>query len=522
MLSLHRSFGIRPGGIDANGWGSRALAVLTAVSLCAVGEVAFADEYRAFWVDAWGAGIQTQDQVESLLGVPGTAIKGKIREANCNAVFVQARRNCDTCYSSGVGEPFMSGLSPTNFNALQAVINAAHDTTGGKQRIEVHGWLVTFRTSGGAVYERHTDAPTGSLTRLDNYWPSRDAAGAETTDKALDPGHPLVLEYTVNACMDLVNNFDVDGLHFDYVRFSGKDEGYNPTSISRYNARYGLTGRPTASDERFKQWRRDQVTALVRQVYARIQKCKPWVKLSGSFVTWNPAPVNSSRTAFQATRPYAEVYSDWDAWMREGIVDLAVPMTYYDFAAQGDNYVKWLNFEKDCQFNRHLIIGVGTYLNSLTNAIWELQLTREASPSGNRPHGFCVFSWRGPCLDDDESDFRTLFVSQITPAWSDVPTMHWKTAPTNGHVMGTVTMGGNGTWADHAVVNLTGPVNRTNYVDGTGFFAFMNLPPGSYTVTANRTGYSPATAVVKVAVGAVTGNMYERNLVLKSGPALVF
>jgi uncharacterized lipoprotein YddW (UPF0748 family) len=39
--------------------------------------------------------------------------------------------------------------------------------------------------------------------------------------------------------MDLVNNFDIDGIHYDYIRFEASTEGYNPTSVARYNARYG-------------------------------------------------------------------------------------------------------------------------------------------------------------------------------------------------------------------------------------------------------------------------------------------
>ncbi len=321
--------------------------MLATVLLGACAGLANAAEWRAFWVDAWGNGLLNQSQVDTLLGVPGTTNKGQMRDANCNAVFVQVRRNCDACYPSSMGEPYMSGLSPTNFNALQAVIDAAHDTTGGKKRIEVHCWMVTFRTSGGAVYSQHDDPPTGNLTTLDNYWPSRDNTGAEVSDKAFDPGHPLALEYTVNVALDLVNHFDIDGIHFDYIRFTANNQGYNPTSLARFNARYGRTGKPSASNALFQQWRRDQVTAVVRQVYARIQQSKPWVKQSGSFVTWNPSPTSSTRAGFQGTRPYYDVYSDWDAWLQEGIVDMAVPMTYYNWASLPADYTRWMNFEKD-------------------------------------------------------------------------------------------------------------------------------------------------------------------------------
>ena len=200
----------------------------------------------------------------------------------------------------------------------------------------------------------------------------------------------------------------------------------------------------------------------MRQVYARIQKSKPWVKQSGSFVTWNPSPTASTRAAFQATRPYYDVYSDWDSWMQEGIVDMAVPMTYYNWASLPNDYTKWMNFEKDRKFNRHMIIGPGIYLNSLANAILELQMTRDASPAGNYADGFSGYSYRVPYASGTWAGFSPSLVSQVTPTWDDIPDMPWKSAPTKGHMMGTVTIAGTGAWADGATVSITGPVSRTH------------------------------------------------------------
>jgi uncharacterized lipoprotein YddW (UPF0748 family) len=504
----------------------RAAAGLTAALLLwAVAEPLVGQEYRAWWVDGWGAGFLNQSQVDTLLGVPGNPSSlGTIREANCNAVIVQVRRRFDTCYPSGVGEPYMSGLSPANFNALAAMIKAAHDTTGGKKRIEVHCWSVVFKTAKGLVYTQHSDP-----NNPENYWPTRvgSTSGEENADGAFDPGHPKVLEYLVNAHLDLVNfqttagpggtDGHIDGIHYDYVRFEANTEGFNPTSVARYNARYGLTGEPSASDEQFKQWRRDQVTAFVRQMYARIQKTKPWIKQSGAFVTWNPSPTASTRAAFRATRPYYDVYSDWDSWMEEGIVDLAVPMTYYNWASLPNDYTRWMNFEKDRRFNRQMVIGPGTYLNSLANAILELQMTRNPSPAGNYAAGFSGYSYRVPYSGGTWAGFSPSLVTQVTTNWADIPPMPWKTSPTKGHVMGTVTIGATGAWADHAVVTLSGPVNRSMYVDGTGFYAFIDLPPGTYNLTASLNGFSPAAATVTVAIGQVTGNMYEQNFALSAG-----
>lgn len=506
---------------------SRATLVLVAL-LALAARATPADEFRAFWVDAWGAGFLNQTQVNQLLGEVGNAnSKGDIRDANCNAVVVQVRRRADTCYPSAMGEPYFSGLSPSNFNALQAMIDAAHDTTGGKQRIEVHCWIVTFAcgtsSTTSPLFYAHNDP-----SDPDNFWATLSDTGAFTDDKALDPGHPKCLDYLTSVCMDLVTNYDIDGLHYDYIRFTGNNQGYNPTSVARYNARYGLSGQPLATDERWKQWRRDQVSSLVRRVYAKTQAVKPSVKISGAFVTWNPSPTTSTRTGFQATRPYYDVYSDWDSWMQEGIIDIGMPMTYYNWASLPNDYTKWMNFEKDRKFNRHMVIGPGTYLNSLSNAIYELQMTRNASPAGNYAHGFCGYSYRSPYKRADGTygtwaEFAPSFTSQVCPTPTEIPTMPWKTSPTKGHISGTITYPSSGAWADGATVTVSGPESRSMYCDGTGFYAFIDLTPGTYTVTASKTGYPNAQRVVQIQLGQVIGNMYVTDMALGSttGPPVI-
>ena len=476
-----------------------------AVAVLACARAGAAEEYRVIPVTSWSAGFLTQSEVDKLLGVPGVATStGDIRNANCNAVLVEVRRRADVCYPSSMGEPYMSGLTPSDFNALQAMIDAAHDTTGGKKRIEVHCWIVVFRTADGPVHSQHNNPADP-----DNYWVTLDDTGVEPSDMAFDPGHPKAAEYTVNVCMDLVNNFDIDGIHFDYIRFTGPTQGYNPTSIARYNARYGTTGQPAAGDPRFQQWRRDQVTAVVRKVYAKVQASKPWVKVSGSFVGGAPSPVASTRAAFKNCRAYYEVYSDWDSWIQEGIVDFAAPMTYFDLTTRLTDYTNWINFHKDRKGNRLMVTDAGTYMNYLSDALTMLEMVRDPSPAGNHNNGFGAYSYQSPYSTVKSprtygswSTWSAELLSRITPTWADIPQMSWKTSPTKGHIGGTVTYPPNGAWADGASVEITGPETRAMLCDGTGFYAFIDLTPGTYTITADYLAFE-TTRIVTVTAGAI-------------------
>lgn len=463
-------------------------------------------EFRGFWMDAWGAGLHNQQQVELMLGKVGSATDiGRIREVNANAVVVQVRRRADVCYPSGVGEPYFSGLSPSNYNALQAIIDAAHDTTGGKQRIDVHAWIVVFATATASttpspLYFQHNDP-----NDPENYWITRNQFGEEPGDRPLDPGHPGVQRYLTDVCLDLVENFDIDGLHYDYIRFTGTNQGYNPTSLARFKAKYGYVNDPSPSNEDFRQWRRDQVTAVVRRIYGHVMETRPEVNVSAAVVTWAPSPLSSTRAAFMSTRPYYEVYSDWDAWMQEGILDTLITMNYFRQTTHPQDYDRWMNFQKDRKFNRHTVVGPGIYLNSLSNAIFQLDKTRNISPAGNEAEGFCGYSYRVPYTSGTWDGFAPTFGAQVTPERAAVPELPWKTNPTYGHLIGTVTEAMEGNWVDGALVTLSGPENRTITCDGTGFYAFIDLAPGTYELFYDASGLPAGYAAdVQVLAGQAT------------------
>src|SRR4029079_18113900 len=101
-------------------------------------------------------------------------------------------------------------------------------------------------------------------------WAGYDAAGMYY----LDPGNPAVQAYTTDVYLNVLRNYDVDGIHLDQVRYYEGDAlrwGYNPTSVERFNAEFGRdpSTQPAPEDPAWIAWRRDQVTALVRRIYTQ-------------------------------------------------------------------------------------------------------------------------------------------------------------------------------------------------------------------------------------------------------------
>lgn len=463
-------------------------------------------EIRAFWVDAFGNGFKTSAQVTTLIN--------DIRAANANAIFPEVRKRGDAYYNGSPYEPKPTDISPSSFDPLQDMITKAHDTTNGKRRVEVHAWIVSYKIWGSQTsFPPASNPPHPYIAHPD--WLTQDAAGNtwDGTSYSFDPGHPEVQQYTYNVCMDIISRYDVDGLNFDYIRYTGNTWGYHPVTVARFNARYGRTGQPAATDPLWLQFRRDQVTALVRKVYLNAIALKPHVKISADTITWGASGV-SSDAQWLGSAAYSDVLQDWRGWMQEGILDLNVPMNYYREHQYPQAYVNWMNFAKDRKFDRHVAIGPGIYLNYTSNAISQMRATRNVSPSGNLAEGVCGYVYKQP--DAQGTPFSTFAGYLVnspnaadprspaifsTPV--DIPPMPWKTAPTKGHLKGFIYGARPGEVLDGAKVQISAPANRAQTNDATGFYGFVDLSPGTYTVTATYPGYSTVTTNLTITAGQV-------------------
>jgi uncharacterized lipoprotein YddW (UPF0748 family) len=476
------------------------------------------NEFRGMWVNAWNTGLQNSSQVTTLVN--------QLRAGNFNAVIPQVRRRGDALYDSNF-EPHATGTTPADFDALGDLIAKAHNTNAGPY-IEVHAWLVTYHIKQGIALPPQPDHPLN----LHPDWLLLDVTGTNFigNEYTFDPGHPEVQRHTFNVAMDIVTNYNVDGLNFDYIRYSGNNEGYNPVTVARFNQRFGRTGQPSPSDALWKQFRRDQLTGLLRKIYLNVMAVKPHVKVSADTITWAPGPTSDAQW-YSSSAAWNSVLQDWRGWMEEGILDLNVPMNYFRETTHPTDYDNWMNFAKDHQFNRHAVIGPGTYLNNISNAIVQMRETRLASPGGKYAAGVCGYDYNTPYLSGGGQfgAFHTFLTNSpnvhdpLSPALfqqpAPIPPMPWKVAPTTGHLMGTVHSGNFTNGLDGAVVTLTGPANRSQTNDATGFYGFVDLPPGNYTVQASFPGYAPVSSNVTVAVGLVA----TRNLplVLQGPPAIV-
>ncbi|MGQ9900782.1 MAG: family 10 glycosylhydrolase [Fimbriimonadales bacterium] len=454
-------------------------------------------EFRGFWVDGFNEGFHTPEQVDTLLQ--------RVRTANMNAVVVQMRKRGDAHYLSSL-EPFATSQQ-AGFDALAYLIEKAHNDT---PRIEVHVWVNCHPIWPGSGWPSD---PKHILNRLPEIQ-TEDYDGNRITEVGYggDWGHPRYQEWFIKVVLDIVRRYDIDGIHFDYIRYTGERWGYNPVSVERFNRRYGRTGKPEPADPLWKQWRRDQVSAVVRQLYAQATALKPTLKVSAALITWGDGPQTSDDWVNKSA--YRAVFQDWQGWLKEGILDMAIPMIYYDEAnpSRAAFFRTWATFLKDHQHGRIGIVGIGNYLNSIENTLRQVEFARAPSPAGNRVYGVNFFSYAattGVGTEDGSRFYREDFYRALGDyfgAWVPTPPIPSKIAPSTGHLMGTVLDARRLMPVDGATVEVyhEGSLVRTLTADGNGGFAAVHLPPGVYTLIVRGEGL-PARVLSSVWVAAGMG-----------------
>jgi len=511
--------------------------------------------YRAFWVDTFNTLLNNHADV--------VAVVDRASAAHANAIFAQVRRRGDAWYLDSLEPlpdprtlPFQIPIEP-GFDPLADLVLEAH-TRG----IELHAFVIA-----GAIWDRN---PTVTLHQSPNHpfnlhggydpvsrtivpgpqnWLTRTLApdgGAITfqghrlgADFWIDPGHPDAAAYTVDVLIHLLERYDIDGLHLDRIRypengvpltlFGGTNIGYNVVNVERFQRRHGIppgSPPPAFTDPDWNQWRRNQVSNLVRRLYLNAIARKPRLEMSASLIAFGGGP--TSESAWPRAEAYWRVYQDWRAWSEEGILDLAVPMVYkreHD-AAQAAQFDQWAEWSKNHAYNRAVLVGQGVFLNAIEGSLRQTRRALAPSLDGNNlASGVAFFSMATPdalvannpwaippgptpvrgfaefaagLTTGRSVDGATLYEDPAVhpiPVFADVaavPDLAWKTQPQVGHLKGFVrdaagqvvdTAGIEIVRVDDGTAPAAGRTIVSGETDGGGFYGGVDLAPGRYRVS---------------------------------------
>ena len=272
-----------------------------------------------------------------------TTILDKLQAGNMNACYLQVRSLCDAMHKSSY-EPWSEALTGTRgkdpgYDPLAFAIEEAH-----KRGLELHIWVNPFRaTSSGTL------SSNDQLLQHAGEWIIKYDNGS-FSGQIIDPGYPQARAYVIKVLMEIVNNYDVDGIVMDdyfypYGSTTTEDAAskalYKPTNVVDVN-QDGKT-----DDD----WRRNNVDDCIKVLYDSLQATKPWVRFGmGTFGIWTTQ--KKAAQAYGLTLPSGITgLDDYNVqacnpveWVKDGYVDYINPQLYWsrDYAGQDyDVLCKW-------------------------------------------------------------------------------------------------------------------------------------------------------------------------------------
>jgi uncharacterized lipoprotein YddW (UPF0748 family) len=463
-------------------WFTRAMIVVLALAStqCKMGKIeggraeGTPQEYRMAWIMPFMGGDNPIDSPEAIARAVSEA-----REGYLNALLpVTHRRGCSYYQSEFL--PMYPPGEPPDFDALAEFIKTAHDTSDGKRYVEIHPWLVIFPV----WMERDKVPPENHIARLHPEWRMDPYDRAKLKDDEqfwLDPGVPEVEEYYIKVCREVVSKYDVDGLNLDYIRYREGGYGYNPISLKRFQKRFGRTDIPDPKDEQWNEWRREQITNLVRRIYVEAHQLKPRINLSICGITWDPPT-----KGFEQTSTYWNVAQNWPAWLKEGIVDMVITMNYRrtDDEATRAGFGIWTDYLVGHRSGRLVVNGLGVYLNTIQGT---LEQVLESQMLGTDGVCFFRFSSNTRTEGTPRGELYRWLRESLFRVPASVPPAPWLEKQETAMLCGTV-YGVGGKPLDGAEVTLTGTDKRVT-TSGTGYYAFVGLKPGTYELSVRQDSY---------------------------------
>lgn len=311
------------------------------------------------------------------------AILDRLQKANINTVLLQTRIRATTIYPSQY-EPWdgclsgFPGKSP-GYDALQFAIDECH-----KRGMEVHAWVVTIPVGKWNSYgcrQLRKRFPR-LIKRIDQ-------------DGYMDPEATQTGCYLAEMCREIVQRYDVDGIHLDYIRYP-----------ETWKFRIG------------KDQARGNITRIVEKIHQAVKEEKPWVKMSCS-------PIGKfddlSRYWSHGWNAYTKVAQDAQAWLKDGLMDELFPMMYF----KGDQFFPFAIDWKEHSYGKIIAPGLGIYFLDPKEGKWNISdITSELYHLRNIGEGHAFF--RNKFLLDNHQGVYDFVTAHFNRYPALVPPMTWE------------------------------------------------------------------------------------------------
>lgn len=324
----------------------------------------------------------------------------QLQACHINTVVLQTRIRGSVIYPSKIEpwDPCLTGQFDRDpgYDPLAFAIEETH-----RRGMELHAWVVTV-----PAFKVVNAKKMGKRSLMSTHPELLRKHGEQYY---LDPGMPGSSSYLAAICREIVKGYDIDGIHFDYIRYPEQPESFPDGSTYK---KYG-------KGQNKRDWRQDNITRMVREAYSAIKAIKPWVRLSCS-------PVGKykdlSRYSAKGWSALGAVYQDAQGWLREGIMDMLMPMMYF----QGDHFYPFAADWQENTYGRTVAPGLGIYFLHPDQKDWEWGIIqRELCYLRQIGLGGQAY-FRSRFLTDDVKGIYTYLRQDYYPYPALLPPMTWQ------------------------------------------------------------------------------------------------
>nr|WP_242411984.1 family 10 glycosylhydrolase [Cyanobacterium sp. IPPAS B-1200]OEJ78352.1 hypothetical protein A5482_13590 [Cyanobacterium sp. IPPAS B-1200] len=348
-------------------------------------------EVRAIWLDR-GTIVKAKSKADL------EPLFDRFAQAGINTIFFETVNASYPVYPSRVApeqNPMTRGWDP-----LQASIELAHE-----RDMELHAWAWIFAgaNQGHNRLLNQPDNYLGPVLSRNPSWVLKDQDGQAFNrtpgfQKAfIDPANPQAREYLHRLLEEIVTNYDVDGIQYDYIRYPFQDRttrqnfGYTDGSRRAFQNIHGVDPQTlTPNSPLWSQWlsfRIRQVDTFVQESSDRLKAIDPDVTISAAVF---PMDRNERLNVLQ---------QNWEDWIRNQSVDMMVLMTYALDTGSFESRLQSLNNQNLNTSSSLIIPGIRLLNIPDTEALDQVQLLRNLPTSG-----FALFA-----AENLDSDLETIF-----------------------------------------------------------------------------------------------------------------
>ena len=258
-----------------------------------------------------------------------------ISKSGVNRVFVQIRSRGDALYNSNVVK--MNHKVQKNFDPLQYILHWSK-----LLNIEIHGWLNTYLIWSAPYMPQDKS----HLYYTHPEWFSSDYNGKSDIDIKinniqspnweglyLSPNHPSVNFYIEELVKEIIENYpELDGIHFDYIRFQDEYYGFNKVGINNFKMNYGFNPKDLyrgVYDEKFG-WSKAEKDSIqnIWVDYNSMNITNLISSLRSYFFEYNLDVQLSAAVKSDVIESKYRWYQDWTKWIRDDLLDFVVVMNY--------------------------------------------------------------------------------------------------------------------------------------------------------------------------------------------------